>query len=313
VNRLLVGVDLGGTNIRAAVATGETTHGDPVRRPTLAQRGPRAVLDDVAECVREAAHGASVDGVAIGIPGPLDPISGVIHSAPNLPGWHEVPAADELSRRLGCRVVVHNDASLAGYAEWKVGAGAGTKHFVFITASTGIGGALILDGDLYDGAGRAGEVGHTPMGFDGPACGQGHPGCLEGTASGTGIANAARQELSRGEQSSLTRIAPEAIDARAVEEAARAGDELAIRLYGVAGRALGRAIGGLVNLLAPEVIVVGGGLINAGELLFTPLRTAVPEIAFEVPLQRCRIVTAALGTDAGLVGAVAWAVRVFGD
>jgi glucokinase len=101
--------------------------------------------------------------------------------------------------------------------------------------------------------------------------------------------------------------------ARSLLNRARAGDELAIRLYGVAGRALGRAIGGLVNLLAPEVIVVGGGLINAGELLFAPLRTAVPEIAFEVPLQRCRIVTAALGTDAGLVGAVAWAVRVFGD
>jgi glucokinase len=107
-------------------------------------------------------------------------------------------------------------------------------------------------------------------------------------------------------------MAPDAIDARDVESAARDGDELAIRLYAVAGRALGRAIGGLVNSLAPEVIVVGGGLINAGDLLFGPLRAAVPEMAFEVPLQRCRIVTAALGTDAGLVGAVAWAVRVFG-
>ena len=313
MDRVLIGVDLGGTNIRAALVTGETSHGDPVRRPTQAHRGPQPVLDDIAACAGEAAEGSRLDGLAIGVPGPLDPVTGVVQSAPNLPGWHDVPVAAELSTRLGCPVVVHNDASLAGYAEWKAGAGKGTRHFVFITASTGIGGALILDGKLYDGSGRAGEVGHSPVGVDGPACGQGHPGCLEGSASGTAIANSARRAVASGEPSTLATLDPETIDARAVEEAARAGDELAIRLFAAAGRALGRAIGGLINLLAPEVIVVGGGLINAGDLLFGPLRAAVPEIAFEHPRQRCRIVTAALGTDAGLVGAVAWAVRNFDD
>jgi glucokinase len=311
VNRVLVGVDLGGTNIRAARATGAAQHAGAVHRDTPAQGGPEAVLDAVADAAREAA-GGHIEGVAIGIPGPLDPASGVVHTAPHLPGWLETPAGEMLSQRLGTPVAVRNDATLAGYAEWVAGAGAGAQHFIFITVSTGIGGALILDGKLHEGIGSAGEVGHTPVGPDAPACSQGHPGCLEGTASGTAIALAARQAVMRGAVTSLTSVDPALLDARAVEEAARTGDEVAIGLFAVAGHAMGRACGGLINMLAPEVIAIGGGLINAGDLLFRPLRAAVPEIAFTWPMQRCRIVPAALGTDAGLVGAVAWAVHTFG-
>jgi glucokinase len=148
--------------------------------------------------------------------------------------------------------------------------------------------------------------------IDGPPCNLGHPGCLEGTASGTAIARRARALLAAGEKSSLALLAADHLDARAVAEAAAAGDALAIRLYAESGRAVGLAVGGLLNLLSPEVVVIGGGLINAGELLFAPLRAAVEEIAFAAPRARCRIVAAALGTDAGLVGAVAWAVRRFG-
>lgn len=312
MTQTLVGVDLGGTNLRAAVATGPATHETPAVHPTPAQAGPEAVLDAIAACAREAAGHRRIDGLAIGIPGPLDPSTGVVHAAPHLAGWREVPAGRELSARLGCPVAVRNDATLAGYAEWVDGAGKGSQHFIFITASTGIGGALVLGGRLHDGVGSAGEVGHAPVGPDMPACGQGHTGCLEGTGSGTAIANAARRELAAGARSSLAALDPTELDARAVEEAAMAGDELAIRLFAHAGRVLGRAIGGLINLLAPEVVVVGGGLINAGELLFAPLRAAIPEIAFEWPASRCRVVAAALGTDAGLVGAVAWAVQSFG-
>jgi len=309
--RRLVGVDLGGTNIRAALVTGATTHAAPVVRSTPAADGPVAVLDAIAECAREAA-GSPLDGLAIGIPGPLDPVTGVVHTAPHLPGWQELPAGALLSQRLGCPVSVRNDASLAGFAEWKAGAGQGTRHFIFVTASTGIGGALIIDGQLYDGgAGSGGEVGHSPMGLDGPPCGQGHPGCLEGFASGTGIAGTARRAVAAGSPTTLSALAPEAIDARAVEMAAVGGDQLSAGIFNDAGRALGRALGGLINLLNPEVIAVGGGLINAGELLFTPLRSGVAEIAFAYPASHCRIVPAGLGTDAGLVGAVAWAAHSF--
>ena len=313
MNGVIVGVDLGGTNVRAAVATGEITHGPVIRHATPAQDGPDAVLDAVVACVREAAGDSALAGVAIGIPGPLDPKRGVVHAAPHLAGWHEVPAGAILTAKLGCPVAVRNDATLAGYAEWKAGAGRDAQFFIFITASTGIGGAVILDGRLYEGGtGTAGEVGHVAVGSDAPRCSQGHIGCLEGTASGSAIADAARRALAGGATSSLGHVDPAAINARTVEDAANAGDELSQRLFADAGRALGRAIGGLINLLGPEVIAVGGGLINAGDLLFVPLRAAVPEIAFEYPASRCRIVAAALGTDAGMVGAVAWAVHSFG-
>jgi glucokinase len=147
---------------------------------------------------------------------------------------------------------------------------------------------------------------------DGPPCGQGHKGCLEGTASGSAIARRARELVAAGATSSLASLPPDHLDARAVGDAAEQGDELALRIYTDAARALGLAVGGLLNLLSPEVVVIGGGLINAGDLLFHPLIGAVGEIAFAARLARCRIVPAALGTDAGLVGAVAWAVRRFG-
>lgn len=312
MSHTLVGVDLGGTLIRAALATGRGTHGEVARHPTPALRGPGAVFDAIAAAVGEAAGGSTCDGVGIGIPGPLDPVSGVVYDAPHLPGWAGVNAAGELQRRLGCPVAIQNDAKLAALAEWTLGAGVGTTNFVFITVSTGVGGGLVLDGELYSGtAGTAGELGHIPVDLDGPACGQGHRGCLEGMASGTAIADAARAALERGEGSVLASASP--LDARAVEVAARAGDALAKRLFDEAGRALGRALGGVVNVLSPEVIAVGGGLIGAGDLLFEPMRAALPEIAFAEPLARCRIVAAALGTDAGLVGATTWALRRLGE
>jgi glucokinase len=310
-NRTLVGVDLGGTLIRAAVATGPGTHGEVARHPTLPERGPSAVLDSIAAAVGEATAGSRCDGVAIGIPGPLDPNAGIVYSAPHLPGWGGLHAADELQRRLGCPVVVQNDARLAAMAEWTLGAGVGTQNFIFITVSTGVGGGLVIDGELYTGAaGTAGELGHVPVGMTGPACGQGHVGCLEGMASGTAIAARARQALQSGEPSNLPDAG--ALDARAVETAALAGDALARRLFDEAGRALGRAIGGFINVLSPEVIALGGGLLGAGDLLFTPMRAAIPEMAFAEPLARCRIMPAALGTDAGLVGATTWALRRLG-
>jgi glucokinase len=272
-----------------------------------------AVLDAIAQAVRAAAGEEALGGVAIGIPGPLDPSTGRVYDAPNLPGWHGLEAGRLLTERLGCLVAVHNDAKMATYAEWRLGAGKGTQHMVFLTVSTGVGGGIVANGRLLTGiAGTAGELGHINVVPDGPPCTQGHLGCLEGFASGTAIARRACDALAAGVPSLLHRPDPSTIDARAVEQAARAGDPLARRLFDEAGRALGRAIGGYINVLSPEVVVIGGGLINTRELLLDPLKTAVAELAFEVPRQICRIEVAALGTDAGLVGAVAWAENELG-
>lgn len=310
---LLVGVDLGGTLIRAAVARPQEGHEPPVRLPTPAAAGPTAVLDAVADAVRRATGGRAPDGLAIGLPGPLDPVRGIVFGAPNLPGWENLPVAEELRARLKCPVAVQNDANLAGYAEWRFGAGRGTQEFAFVTVSTGVGGALVLGGELYSGAaGTAGEIGHNPVTRRGPKCGQGHVGCLEAVASGTAIARRARAALAAGRPTSIA-ATPATVTAADVVEAARRGDALAHRLLDEAGHALGRALGGLVNLISPEVIVIGGGVSQAGELLLAPTRRGMGEMAFPAPLDRCRLTLAALGTDAGLVGATAWARRCFGS
>ena len=311
--RTLIGVDLGGTNIRAAVATGAHTHETPVHEPTPAHDGPEAIVEAIAHCAERAANGRHIDGIGIGIPGPLDPRTGRVYAAPQLRGWENVEAGDMLSARLGCKVAVNNDANLAGYAEWVAGAGKGTIDFIFITASTGVGGALVLNGELYAGrSGTAGEVGHIALGDEYPPCAQGHRGCLEGTSSGTGIANAARRAIAAGESTSMSSLDPSLIDAKVVEDAAREGDAVAQRIFSFAAHTLGRAIGGIINLFSPEVVCIGGGLILAGDLLFDPLHEAVGELAFAVPASHCRIEPAQLGTDAGLVGAVAWAVARLG-
>jgi glucokinase len=307
----LVGIDLGGTSIRAAVATGATSYAQPaVRLSTPAADGPAAVIGACADAARKAA-GGKPDGIAIGIPAPLDPRRGVSFAAAHLPGFENLAVRQMLAEAAGCPVAIHNDSNLAGYAEWVAGTGRGTRSFVFVIVGTGIGGALVLDGELYLGVvGTAAEVGHVPWDPDGPRCGLGHPGCLEGIASGSGIARRAAAALADGEHSLLTGLDP--IDASVIAKAARAGDALACRVYAEAGRALGRSIGGLINILGPEAIAVGGGVGSHFDLLEDSLRQGAAEIAFGPPLHHCRIGRAELGSDAGLVGAAAWAVKAFG-
>jgi glucokinase len=307
----LVGIDLGGTHIRAALATGPTTYAERVVHLTPASKGPAAVISACAKAAREAA-GGSPDGIAIGIPGPLDPESGIVFAAPHLPGFEDLPVREMLAEAAGCRVAIHNDSNLAGYAEWAAGMGRGARTFVFVIIGTGIGGAVIIDGTLLVGAaGTAAEVGHVPSSLDGPTCGQGHPGCLEGVASGSGIANRAAAALAAGEESRLRGMTP--LDASVIAVAARAGDALATRVYADAGRALGRSFGALVNILGPDAIAVGGGIGSNADLLEAPLRAGMAEIAFHTALRRCRVGQAKLGSNAGLVGAVAWAMRSFGN
>ena len=308
----LVGIDLGGTSIRAALSTGPTTYAKRVvRRPTPASSGPEAVISACAEAARDVA-GGTPDGVAIGIPGPLDPERGVVFAAPHLPGFEDLPAREMLSEAAGCPVAIHNDSNLAGYGEWAAGMGRGARIFILVTMGTGIGGAVIIEGTLLVGtAGTAAEMGHVPWSLDGPLCGQGHPGCLEGIASGTGIARCAAAALAAGEESSLRAITP--LTTSAIADAARAGDPLATRVFADAARALGRSFGALVNILGPDAIALGGGVGGTcADLLLAPIRAGMAEIGFVAPLQHCRVGQAELGQDAGLVGAVAWVVRSFG-
>jgi glucokinase len=312
-----IGVDLGGTKILTALVDEQGQVTSRVRIPTP-KGGPEAVVDAVVEAVHEVCARAGVDrsaarGVGVGAPGPLDPESGVVFEPPNMPGWRDVPLAEMLSRRLGLCVAVENDANAAAMGEHWVGAGAGIDDLIYITVSTGIGGGLILGGRLYRGVtGTAGEVGHVVIETGGPRCGCGRLGCLEALASGTAIAREARAAVLAGQPTSLSVIPVERLEAEDVARAAREGDPLARKVFARAAAALGTGIANLVNLFNPSLVIVGGGVARAGDLLFGPVRRIVHQEAFERPGAAVRIVPAGLGDDVGAVGAAAVARERFG-
>jgi glucokinase len=248
----------------------------------------------------------AVRGLGVGAPGPMNPDAGVVFEPPNLPGWHDVPLGDMLTRRLGVPAHIENDANAAALGERWAGAGAGIDDLIYITVSTGVGAGLILRGRLYHGvSGTAGEVGHMVIDPSGPPCPCGRRGCLEAISSGPSIAREARAAVLAGRQTSLAGMDSEAIDAKTIADAARDGDAVAREIYARAAGALGAGVTNLVNLLNPAMVVIGGGVAEAGELIFAPVRRIVKQEAFERPAAAVEIVPAALGTDAGVVGAAA--------
>ncbi len=305
-----IGVDLGGTKTLTALVDGR---GGVVARVRVATptTGPDAVIEAIAASVAELSNRSGVAprsalGVGVGAPGPLDTGSGVVFEPPNLPGWRDVPLAALMAKRLGVPTFVENDANAAAMGEHWVGAGQGVDDLVYLTVSTGIGGGLILGGRLYRGAsGTAGEVGHMVIARDGPRCGCGRAGCLEALASGTAIAREARLVVESGRPTVLSQVPPEAITAEAVARAAGEGDPLAREVFAGAAAALGVGITNLVNLLNPALVIIGGGVSGAGELLFAPVRRIVRQEAFERPGAAVRVVPAALGDDVGVIGAAA--------
>ena len=308
-----VGVDLGGTQLRVAVADARGRIRAVIRRPTLAEQGPHRVMERIAAAVADALVQARVDrrrvrALGIGLPGPVDPANGLVHSPANLPGWVDVPLNASLTRLTGIPSYLHHDAHLAAFAELQRGAARGVRDLVYVTVSTGIGAGLVLDGALYAGArGSAGEVGHIVIQPDGPRCNCGNRGCVEALASGTAIAREAREGVRRGARTRLRRIPPPGATAADVDRAARAGDAFARRVLADAGTALGIGLGTLVNLLNPEMIVIGGSVMKSGRVLTEPMRAALARSSFASARQGLRIVRPRLGADVGLVGAIEWA------
>ncbi|MDA8145482.1 MAG: ROK family protein [Thermaerobacter sp.] len=303
----LLGVDLGGTKIEVGVVSREGVLGQRLRVPTPRGQGTAAVVDRIRAAMGEVLRRAEVawgalDGVGVGAPGPLDRQAGVILEAPNLPELNGFPLAAALAEG-GVPLYLENDANAAALGEYRFGAGRGSADLVYVTVSTGIGGGIILGGRLYRGvSGTAGEVGHTVVEVEGPPCACGSRGCLETLASGTAIARQAAAALAAGRESVL---AAEGLDAAAVYRAAGAGDVLAREITERAGYYLGVGISNLINLLNPERVILGGGVVQAGRDLFDPVERAVRERALKVPAAACRILPAGLGQDAGVLGAAA--------
>jgi len=312
----VLALDLGATRLRAGVVRAD---GRVVARSagdTPGERGPAAVLDAAIRhlrTVRDAVDGAtrsSLGGLGISAVGPLDPRSGRLVEPPNIgPGFEDMALAAPLADALGLPAVLERDTVVAALAEGAFGAARGARDFIYITVSTGIGGAIVAAGRILGGAdGVAGEIGHQPVSLDGPPCGCGAPGHLEAFSSGAGIARRARAAVAAGDAPLLAaraaRLAPAALQAADVAATADAGDPIAARLMEEGRTAFAHAVVGLVNVLNPELVVVGGGLARAeGERLLGTARRAVEELAFTIPRRRVRIVEASLGDDVGLAGA----------
>jgi glucokinase len=276
--------------------------------------GPTAVVRAIRDSARALRAGAgsataTIAGVGVAVAGPTDHERGIIYEPPNIEGWgRETPFGPRLAGELGETVFVENDANAAALGEAWVGAGRGVRDLVYITVSTGIGGGLILDGRLYRGAhGTAGEIGHVIIDPNGPRCHCGNRGCLEMLASGTAIARQAREAVARGEATSLQRFAacPDEITAAAVGDAARDGDPLAFDLYLRAGTRIGIVLSNLLALLNPRMIIVGGGVSKAGDLLFRPAREAIRARVYPHPALDVVVTPAELGDDVGIIGAAA--------
>ena len=311
----VVGVDLGGTYIRAALADEDGALRERRKVETLAREGVEAVVGRIVRAVEEV----SVPGVAaLGIcsPGPLSSRTGIVYSPPNLHGWHDVPLAGMLEERLGIPVFLGNDANAAALGEFAYGAGRGFGHVIYVTVSTGVGGGIISDGRLLEGQrGAAGEIGHVIVEPGGPLCGCGNRGCLEALIAGPAIACQAREAIASGRETSIGELAetdPHGVTAEVVGRAAAAGDTLARELLETTGRRLGTALLGLVHLFNPQVIIVGGGVTNAGELLMKPARDTMFAGLMPIFEEDLEVVPPYLGADAGLYGAVALARRTAG-
>jgi glucokinase len=306
-----VGVDIGGTNIRAAIVDAEGQVGERIKFRTQGERGPQAAVEDLGERLLALMEGHEVIGIGVGCPGPLDSTRGVTLHTPNLPGWSGFALAPALSNVVHRPVELHNDANAAAYGEFLHGAGRDANTIIMYTLGTGVGGGLVIDGHLIVGPDTtAGELGHMVVVANGRRCGCGVRGCLEAYASASSVARIARERLLGGDNPSALRdLGIESITAHDVDHAADAGDEFSIDLLRETGRHLGLAAAGLVNALNPEMIIYGGGMTAAHVWLFPVIQETIREHTFKAPAERVRIVRAELGDDAGIVGVAGLAAR----
>ena len=315
----IIGVDLGGTNIVAGAMTADGTRHLAMRSiPTNSSVGDEGVADRIVGLVEgvildsmEQTDCARRDfiGIGVGAPGPLDRERGIVLVAPNL-GWKDFPLAQRIQARLSLPTTLDNDANCATFGEWWQGAARGGRNVVGITIGTGIGGGLIINGALYHGSSdMAGEIGHTTIDLNGRHCKCGNYGCLEAYASAPAIATRAREVLVREEGESAIPAMVEGnfdnITARVVYDAAKLGDPIASEIVKDTARYLGAGVANLLNIFNPDIVVLAGGVAEAGDALFVPLRAEVRRRAFSPAVNAMRIVPGELPGTAGVVGAVA--------
>ena len=309
----IVGIDIGGTKLATVVADGTGTILKKIRKPTSAERGPHHAVESLLEMVGETIRLAelkreNISGIGVSCGGPLDTKTGVVYSPPNLPGWDAFPLKESIEAEFHVPTIIENDANASALAEWRFGGGRGYNYVLYMTMSTGIGGGIVANGQIYHGANdSAGEVGHQILLPDGPLCGCGQRGCLEALCSGPAIARRAREVIREQPNTAILKLADGEIaqvKSEHVLEAARTGDSLAMSLMEETGYYMGWGIANLVNILNPEIVLIGTIAVAAGDLLLDPIRRTVADMAMQRPAEAVKIMPADLGDAVGDLAAI---------
>lgn len=322
MNNHVVGIDIGGTKLATVVADKTGHILGKVRKPTHSEKGPEYAIGLLFDMVREVVNQVgleqtSISAIGVSCGGPLDTKTGIVYSPPNLPGWDALPLKALLESEFQVPVVIENDANASALAEFRFGGGRGYSAVLYMTMSTGIGGGIVIDGQVYHGANdSAGEVGHQILLPNGPRCGCGKRGCLEALCSGPAIARraqAAIRKQRKGEKSptALLTLADgriEAVKSEHVLAAARTGDALALELVQETAYYMGWGIANLVNILNPDIVLLGTIAVAAGDLLLDPIRETVSKFAMTRPAEAVHIAPAQLGDALGDLAAVALVV-----
>ncbi len=316
MKRYIIGVDLGGTNIKAGIYDLEFVAVKELSIPTEAAEGPSHVLGRIREAVRlitdeENIPLEMVEGMGIGVPGLLEPVAGISFFSPNFPGWENVHVINEMKQHYDFPIFIDNDVRVNLYGEWLQGAGRGYNNLVLITLGTGLGSGVVNDGKvMYGTSYSAGEIGHMNMYRSGRPCKCGSSGCLGRYVSAIGMVNTFKEKLNEGRTSMIqtwTNHQEDQITALMISEAYELGDDLAIEVMQETGTILGFGLANVVNILNPELIIVGGGMAAAGDKLLSPVRETVNQHALKLSGGKCRIVLAELGSRSGTIGAASYA------
>ena len=307
----VIGVDLGGTKISTALSTFDGNIISQTVVPTNASEGELPVLNRIISSINEVINGANitineVEAIGIGSPGPLDAKKGLIITTPNLP-FKNYNLVQPIKERFNVPVYLDNDANVAAIGEFMFGAGKGKENIVFFTVSTGVGGGAVLNGQAYRGnTSNALEIGHMTVAPDGPRCGCGNVGCLEAVASGTAIGKRGQEAVQTNVETSLKKY--DKITSYEVFVEAKNGDAVAKEIVDKAMNYLGIGVANAISIFDPEMVIIGGGVSKVGDILFDTVKSVVKTRCFKAMSESCEIVPAGLGTDAGVMGAVALAI-----
>ncbi len=309
----VVGIDIGGTKLAAVVADKDGNILQKVRKPTESEKGPQHTVQLLLGMVDEVLglgelNRKDISGIGVSCGGPLDTKTGIIYSPPNLPGWDALPLKDMIESEFHIPTIIENDANASALAEARFGGGRGYDYVLYMTMSTGIGGGIVADGKIYHGANdSAGEVGHQILLPDGPLCGCGQYGCLEALCSGPSIARRAQEAIGDQPHTRILALAEghlNRVRSEHVLQAAREGDALAMALVEETAYYMGWGIANLVNILNPQIVLLGTIAVAAGDLLLDPIRRTVAEMAMQRPLEVVKIMPAELGDSIGDLAAI---------